>query len=129
MHYILHSRENFQKHYDAYETDKGTANPFYTLMESWNTGYLAKWRENKVQMEPGNISYLEKQARKQCRPISDCSSRSSLIKIFTVCYSDKHLVKQKADWHILPEISERSVRNFRVFIIPSQHASSKKVAP
>ena len=93
MHYILHSRENFQKHCDAYETDKGTANPIYTLMESWNTGYLAKWPENKVQMEPGNTSYLAKQARKQCRPISDCSSRSSLIRVFTVCYSDNHLDK------------------------------------
>ena len=39
-----------------------------------------------------DTSCLQKDIDKQCRPRSDCFWRSSLIRVFPVCYSDKHFV-------------------------------------
>ena len=34
---------------------------------------------------------------KQCRPRSDCSLISSLIRVFPLCYADKHFVKSSPE--------------------------------
>ena len=44
-----------------------------------------------------NISCLPKGLYKQCRPSSDCFFRSSLIRVFPVCSSDKHFVKSSTN--------------------------------
>ena len=50
---------------------------------------------------------------KQCRPRSD-----SLVRVFLVCYSDKHLVKFSLySQHFIWEQKEKSVWNFRTFTI------------
>ena len=36
--------------------------------------------------------FLPKRLRQKCRPRSDCFWRSSLIRVFSVCYSDMHFV-------------------------------------
>ena len=38
---------------------------------------------------------------KQCRPRSDCFFRSSLIRVFPVCYSDKHFVNSSLEKHFI----------------------------
>ena len=44
-------------------------------------------------LKNSNTSCLPKRPRQTvCRPRSDCFSRSSLIRVFPVCYSDKHFV-------------------------------------
>ena len=60
---------------------------------------------------PTNI-FLQNGICKQCRPQSDCSWRSSLIRIYTVCHSTMYCKKQ------LREKSKRygiNVQNFRTF--------------
>ena len=55
---------------------------------------------------------------KQCRPRSDCSWRSSLIRVFTVCHSIKHFKRQMHKKQNLRQKSmEESVRNFRTFTV------------
>ena len=44
---------------------------------------------------------------KQCRSRSDCFWRSSLIRIFTVCYSDKYLVNWSLGNQLLLEKRKR----------------------
>ena len=44
-----------------------------------------------------NTSYLPKRLDKQHRPRSDCFCRSSLIRVFPVCYSDNRLVNFSPD--------------------------------
>ena len=60
-----------------------------------------------------HYSWLPKDLDKQCRPRSDCFSRSSLIRVFPVCYSDKHFVNNSPN----KEQKEKSVQNFRTFTI------------
>ena len=43
---------------------------------------------------------------KQCRPRSDCSRRSSLIRVFTVCHSTKHFKRQL---HKKQNLNEKSM--------------------
>ena len=46
---------------------------------------------------------------KQCRPRSDCFWRSSLIRIFAVCYSNQHFVNSSPKTNILFESRKRKV--------------------
>ena len=49
---------------------------------------------------------------KQRRPRSDCFWRSSLIRVFPVCYSDKYFVNSSIDNpHFIWEQKEKSVQN------------------
>ena len=55
---------------------------------------------------------------KQCRPRSDCSWRSRLIRVYTVCHSIKYFKKQLCKKQTLGQKSmEWSVRNFRTFTV------------
>ena len=55
---------------------------------------------------------------KQGRPRSDCFWRSSLIRIFHVCYSDKQFVNSSHDYHhFISEQKERSVQNLWIITI------------
>ena len=55
---------------------------------------------------------------KQCSPRSDCFWRSSLIRVFPVCYSDEHFVNSNPEnQHFFLEKKENSVRNFRTFTV------------
>ena len=60
----------------------------------------------------------QKGQEKQWRPWSDCFLRSSLIRVFPVCYSDKYFVNLSPEIHHFTwEQKEKSVRNFRKFTI------------
>ena len=51
---------------------------------------------------------------KQCRPRSDCFWRSSLIRVFHVCYSDNHYVNFSLDnQHFIWKQKEKSIQSFR----------------
>ena len=50
----------------------------------------------------------------QCRPRSDCFFRSSLIKVFPLCYSDKHFVNSS------PNNQQFEIRKRKVFKIYEQ---------
>ena len=55
---------------------------------------------------------------KQRRPRSDCFWRSSLIRVFSVCFSDKHFVNSSPEnQHFVWEQKGKSVWNFRTFTI------------
>ena len=55
---------------------------------------------------------------KQSRPRSDCFWRSSLIRIFPVCYSDKHFVNSSPEnKRFIWEKKDKGVRNFRTLTI------------
>ena len=55
---------------------------------------------------------------KQPRPRSDCFRRSSLIRVFPVCYSDNHFVNSSPDnHHYICKQKKKSVRNLRTFIV------------
>ena len=55
---------------------------------------------------------------KQGRPRSDCFGRSSLTRVFLVCYSDKHFVNYQPDnQHFIWEQKEKSVWNFWTFTV------------
>ena len=63
-----------------------------------------------------NISCLAKYLDKQHRTRSDCIFRCSLIRIFHVCYSDKHFVSFSPEYQKFScEQKEKSVRKFRTF--------------
>ena len=54
----------------------------------------------------------------QCRHRSDCFWRSSLIRVFPVCYSEKHFVNSSPEnQHFNWERKEKSVKNFRTFTV------------
>ena len=58
----------------------------------------------------------EKGPDKQCRPRSDCFWRSSLIRFFSVCYSDKHFVKiSPGNQQFIWNQKEKGFPNFRTF--------------
>ena len=60
----------------------------------------------------------QKDIDKQCRPRSDCFFRSSLNRVFPVCYSDKHFVTScPHNQHSIFEQKLKSVGNFRKFTI------------
>ena len=73
--------------------------------------YISKWiMKNilKFLTVVASPKSLEKQGR----------LRSSLIRVFPVCYSDKHFVTSSPDNHyFIWEQKELSVRNFRTFIV------------
>ena len=55
---------------------------------------------------------------KQPRPRSDCFWRSSLIKVFSVCYSDKHFVISSLEnKYFIWKQKGKSFRNFRTFTV------------
>ena len=63
-------------------------------------------------------SCLQKGIDKQCRPRSDCFFRSSPIRVFPVCSSDKHFKNSSlVNNHFIGEPKENSVPNFRNFTI------------
>ena len=58
----------------------------------------------------------QKGPEKQGRPRSDCFWRSSLTRVFPVCYSDKHFVNSNPDNHyFIREQKKKSIWNFRTF--------------
>ena len=55
-----------------------------------------------------------KNLNKQCRPRSDCLWRSSVIRVFPVCYPDKRVVNSSPEnQHFIWEQKEKSVRNLK----------------
>ena len=55
---------------------------------------------------------------KQRRSRSDCFWRSSLIRVFSVCYSDKHFLNYSpGSQHFIWEQKEKSNWNFRTFTV------------
>ena len=57
---------------------------------------------------------------KQFRPRSDCFRCSSLIRVFPVCYYDKHFVNSTpANPYFIGELKEKSVQNIKTFTIPT----------
>ena len=55
---------------------------------------------------------------KQCRPRSDCSFRSSLIRVYSVCHSTKYFKKQLNKKQYLDQkCMGWSVLNFRTFTV------------
>ena len=57
---------------------------------------------------------------KQFRPRSDCFMRSSLIRVFPVCYSDKHFVNSPDNLHFIGEQKEKCSK-FRTFTLYESH--------
>ena len=56
------------------------------------------WQGGMVNVKKfGTQVACQKCLDKQCRPRSDCFWRSSLIRVCTVCYSDKHFVNSSPD--------------------------------
>ena len=52
--------------------------------------------------------------------------RSSLNRVFSVCYSDKHFVNSHlVHWHFIWEQNEKSVQNFRTFTIQANKWEKK----
>ena len=55
---------------------------------------------------------------KQCKPRSDW--RSSLIRVFPVCYSDKHFMNSSPDnQNFIWEKKEKSIQNFLTLTVTS----------
>ena len=113
----------------------GTTLPSYEIMHNENPTkwtYTSKRPRSGLQIFKNNITSaqilrryhillkwnkrLDKQwpkrgLDKQCRPRSDCFWRSSLIRVFPVCYSDQHFVNSSFDsQHFSWEQKEKSVK-------------------
>ena len=60
----------------------------------------------------------QKSLDNQGRPRSDCFWRSSLIRVFPVCYSGRHFVNSSPEnQHFMCQQKENSVQNFRTFTV------------
>ena len=65
-----------------------------------------------------NTIVCQKSLDKQCRPRSDCFFRSSLIRVFPVCYSDEHFwISNPENQHFICKQKEKSAKNFRTFTV------------
>ena len=89
----------------ATELECSVARDFWRFQDGWH----GHFRYPKVQFQvwPNTVNVLkiltphtsQKGLDKQCRPKLDCFWRSSLIKVFHVCYPDKHFVNSSSDNH------------------------------
>ena len=73
---------------------------------------------NRTKLKVSRVTLVacHKGLEKQRRPSSDCFWRSSLIRVFPICYSDKHFVHSSpVNQYIIWEQKEKSVQNFRMF--------------
>ena len=79
----------------------------------WKQGKGHLWSSSRDFRTYGKCSKIwtlvtyQKALDKQSRPRSDCFWRSSLIRIFPVCYSDKHFVNSSQKTNILFEYRNR----------------------
>ena len=93
------------------------------IEQSWN---IVSWLEIKLELNKTTVNVLKfgivvchKSQDKQGRP------RSSLIRIFSVCFSDKHFVSASPDnQHFNWEEKKKRVWNFRTVSIPTEPVDS-----
>ena len=65
---------------------------------------------------------------KQHRPRSDCFWTSSLIRVFPVCYYDKHYANSSPEnQHFIWDKKEKNVCNFRTFTVNFLNSNEKVV--
>ena len=68
-----------------------------------------------------NTSFWKNATCKECIPRSDSSWRTSLIRVYTVCYSTRYCTKELHEKHNLGQTSlKQSVQNFRTFTVVSR---------
>ena len=64
------------------------------------------------------LATCRKRPRQIGRPRSDCFWRSSLIRVFSICYSDKKFVNSSPEIkNFIWEQKEKSVQNFKTFTV------------
>ena len=79
--------------------------PYPQVIREINQKYTAKCGLGTVVKvlkfrTPQGVACHKKGQEKQCRPRSDCFFRSSLIRVFPVCYSERHFESSSSDnWH------------------------------
>ena len=80
---------------------------------------IAKQTQNMVKvLKFCTPKFLIKWLVQKCSPRSDCSFRSSLIRVYTVCHINMYFKKQlHKKQNLSPNSVEYSVQNFRTFTI------------
>ena len=88
----------------------------YKEFSMYNTFFFLLYTVNVLKFR--TLVACQKGIDKQCRPRSDCFWRSSLIRVFSVCYSDKHFVNSSPENQLfIWKQKEKRVQYFRTFTV------------